>query len=74
MSLTLVAAIAAGVIKCPSCSQPITRTEDHNDDEVYIPQIGGSDIPFLQSEEMTLVCEICGHKERTDNWKKFITP
>ena len=72
MSLTLVTAIAAGVIKCPSCSQPITKTEDHNDDEVYIPQIGGSDIPFLRSEEMTR--EKCGHKERTDNWKKFVTP
>ena len=72
MSLELIAVMTLKALKCPLCKKDITRTEDYESEWIEIQQIGGPTNKILRNEVVTLICETCNWKERTNNWKKYI--
>lgn len=72
--LNLMALMSIGLVKCPECGVPIERVEDYEADIVRIPAIGGSTDTFMRGDEVTLVCDKCGWKEHTFNWRNFVSP
>lgn len=76
MNLTLTAALVEKALKCPNCKKPISQTEDYLADWFNFPQIGGKFINqttrILRNEEVTLVCNNCGWRIRTNNWRDYI--
>jgi len=72
MSFVLMGALAAKVLKCPTCGGAIDRTEDYRAQFLDIPQIGGPPIREMVREHVTLVCTSCSWRLRTDNWRAFI--
>lgn len=72
MSFSLLAAIAANVVECPSCGQAIRKMRDYQAEFVEIPQLGGRPLRELASDKVTLVCGECDWQKRTDNWREFL--
>ena len=72
MSLALMGAIYAKVLKFPDCGAIVDKTENYKANWVEILQIGGTPLSILKSEEVTLCCSSCSWSKRTNDWKQFI--
>jgi hypothetical protein len=74
MSLTLIAAIHLGALKCPKCDRPIQESKNYQADIVTVPQLGGAPVDFIRGETVTLKCSQCGWSTNTTNWQSYLKP